>query len=292
MSSKYRIRSGAVRLNDSMTLGTIVDGVFQPRHDGKKSAAWLADPKNAADLQEWLRYKLAKPPRVDWPPIVPMAPVPVMVIALAPREAEPVPGWRYFCETRAGRKVYRSIATDELPIPDGWCLAAADEPITDHERAVFMKAAVEFADRRGYSLEPRDLDDTALRRQRGDAWYYHDIHDSPVHFSDGQLMAPGVMGLDSRHVHLIVREYAENGKNSWTACTGTGGYMYPVPGPPSYASQREAIAVGLAWWRQGVFDRIAEITEARGGTCAWGLPIQPLENPVLTVIPADETARE
>jgi hypothetical protein len=302
MKSRFRIRrNGEVRVDDKFVAGRITDDNRFVRANSPGAVQFWASPA-ADDLTEWLSQKLATPPSVTWPPVVPMTPLPAVTVAIAPAETEDMPdGWYYWRKIRqhsefsrrdAGLKVFRSLASDRLPLPDGWRLTGMDDHITDADRVAFANWVFQQMadpDRSGQI----DTSDAALRQLRGDPCHQRDdILGAPVWMSCDQAAGPGLMMLNSPHYHLVVREYADNGLSRWTASTGTGNFMSVVPGPPSYATQREAIATGVLWWRQGVVERIAEIAAARGGTCAWGVTVKPLDHPILTVIAAEETARE
>jgi hypothetical protein len=124
---------------------------------------------------------------------------------------------------------------------------------------------------------------------------------------DAGLTAPTVTHL-SGGVHAHPRP--------WTAHLGVGSHMVPVRGLPwpggsyiyvsagsrtigavrprdavgSWATRDEALAAGMEAWRLEVDERVREITEARGGTLEWGIPISPRETPIVVEPRPGETS--
>lgn len=108
---------------------------------------------------------------------------------------------------------------------------------------------------------------------------------------DDAVLDAGNLSLCSEHVYLVLRE--ERGR--WLAFRGIGSHVQPVPaGPPrqrgakrkskasyTFASRDEAFAAGLAAWRAGIEATVATITAARGGTLAWGAPVEPRSEPII-----------
>lgn len=322
MRTKFRIKSenyqgqrvAWVKYDDTLRLGSIVDNRFVPRKT-PQTEEWMAKPGNAADLYAWLETKLATPPAVEWPPILPMEPVPPIAVAYAPPGAEPVDGWHYWsvipawdCEPllphpHAGWTIYRAADVAGLELPAGWVWADPLGASADDIAAIesFRKAKAAENRRRFDAGEVSDdgAEDLVMsythgmttpdtvRGWRGDPFIDDNLLRAALTCNAGQASIAGVERLDSRHRNIVIRAYASERGTRWTAHTGTGGFMTICPGPPSYVSKDGAISAAVAWWRAGVVERIEEIAELRGGTCAWGWRLDVRNDPEIMIYDCD-----
>ncbi len=318
MRSKFRIKSenykgqrvAWVKYDDTLRLGNIVDNRFILRTT-PHTTEWMEKPGNASDLAAWLATKLATPPKIEWPPIVPMAPVPPIAVAYAPPGSDPVDGWHYWsviptwdCEPllphpQSGWSVYRAADVAGLELPAGWEWADPLDTSADDIAAIesFRKTKAAENRRRYDAGEVSDADaedlvmsytsgmttQDTVRGWRGDPFIDDNLLHAALLCNAGQASVAGVERLDSRHRNIIIRAYGDSPRQRWTAHTGTGGFMTICPGPPSYPTKEEAIAAAVAWWRAGVVARIAEIAKLRGGTCAWGWRIDVPTEPEIAV---------
>lgn len=64
----------------------------------------------------------------------------------------------------------------------------------------------------------------------------------------------------------------------WVAGIGVGSHHHEIG---AYDTEREALDAATAWWRTDLAARVAEITALRGGTLAWGRPVEPRAEPVV-----------
>lgn len=117
---------------------------------------------------------------------------------------------------------------------------------------------------------------------------------------DEDVQDAGCLALDSRHVFLVIRP--QDGR--WIAARGIGGLTEPLRRPDadpertrrskppgggrtrrggggSWETREAALEDGIALWRAGVEDRVAEIVAARGGSLAWGVPVEPRTEPIV-----------
>ena len=118
------------------------------------------------------------------------------------------------------------------------------------------------------------------------------------------VMIAGSLGFVGGDRQIALLE--ENGV--WLAFCGHGGVLKPVDNPAGYERSRDgnirtrvrkrdgkrvprggksfptrddALAAALAAWRRGITRRVAEIIYARGGTLAWGRPLDDLREPTI-----------
>ncbi|WP_427551911.1 hypothetical protein ACQE3D_25350 (plasmid) [Methylomonas sp. MS20] len=318
LRSKFRIKTENyqgqrvtwVKFDDTLRLGSIVNNQYVPRTT-PQTMAWLAEAGNAAELDDWLTTKLATPPDVAWPPMVPMQPVPRIAVAYAPPGADPVAGWHYWSiipnwdtepllpHPQAGWTVYRAADTTELDLPTGWTWADPLDTSADDIAAVesFRKTKAEENRRKIDAGEISDDDAVDLeityrsglitpdtvRAWRGDPYLDENLLHAALACHAGQASMAAAEHFDSRHSNIVIRAYGDKDKQRWTAHTGIGGFMTICPGAPSYATKSEAITAGIAWWRAGVVHRISEIAKMRGGTCAWGWRLNVRQSPEISV---------
>lgn len=78
--------------------------------------------------------------------------------------------------------------------------------------------------------------------------------------------------IDVREGAVVAR------RRPWVAALGLGGYTQHVG---AYPTRSEALEHGTEAWRVWVALAVHAIREARGGTLAWGVAIEPLDAPVL-----------
>jgi len=135
------------------------------------------------------------------------------------------------------------------------------------------------------------------------------------------VQTAGCMCLDTRCAYLVVRHELPGGDRrvgTWLTWLGLGSRMQPVPVPGSareiavgeqspadvphrkhgesmrawrrrcatvgrmaFDSREAALAAGIAAWRAHVDTVVAEILAARGGTLDWGVPVEPLTEPII-----------
>jgi len=119
----------------------------------------------------------------------------------------------------------------------------------------------------------------------------------------------GHMHLDTRDAYLVVRPETgkEGGPSSdrWLAWLGIGSFLLGVRAPGtvphrrrrehmadyrarcaldgSYAfrSRHDALTEATRVWRERLAAHVHEIRLARGGTLDWGVPVQPLTDPII-----------
>lgn len=126
------------------------------------------------------------------------------------------------------------------------------------------------------------------------------------------VLDAGCMALQSPDAIVQIRP--ERGR--WLAWRGIGGMMIQVRNPAhrpktrsdgsprtrggkhgqrpaggcAFATQADALDSALAAWRTGVAARVAEVAAARGGTLAWGMPIEPASSPRVILLREGENA--
>jgi hypothetical protein len=67
-------------------------------------------------------------------------------------------------------------------------------------------------------------------------------------------------------------------RRPWEASLGVGSLLTAAG---AYASEDEAVAAGLAAWRERVAADVERLRELRGGTLGWGMPVAPAKQPVI-----------
>lgn len=131
---------------------------------------------------------------------------------------------------------------------------------------------------------------------------------APPEVGDGEaVMAAGAAGLDTTHAYVVVRPE----KSSWVALLGLGSHQIQVhhgrpsarqrggrrhrrrfgrQGTAAFATREEALAEAVAQWKARVSARVEEVRAARGGTLDWGVPVEPLDEPVVVEVGEGENA--
>src|SRR5690606_1305472 len=114
----------------------------------------------------------------------------------------------------------------------------------------------------------------------------------------------GCMGLQTPHAYVVVRQVPPAQGGVWLAWLGLGSFRTSVahPGgerrprggrrqgkcqdrpPTSFPTRNEALEAARAQWQRGLTARVEEIRRARGGTLAWGTPVEPLEEPIVILL--------
>jgi hypothetical protein len=114
------------------------------------------------------------------------------------------------------------------------------------------------------------------------------------------------MGLTTREAYLVIRQEVNPERTVWLAWIGLGSALTPVDGPSqrslrsgkpatrrashgrrvprgskSFDTREAALEHGIAAWRANLARRVAAITRARGGTLDWGVPVEPLAEPII-----------
>lgn len=167
----------------------------------------------------------------------------------------------------------------------------------------------------GRRVEPIAYCEEHGGRERADRQAGHDwMRQCPLPLAatpaddEGRVLDAGTMALRSEHAYVMLRPL---GDGRWLAWLGIGSHMWPVY-PPGAAARREAIMrayrgrranakrrareegakatfetaaeaerVARAAWRSGLAERVRAIRRARGGTLAWGMPVEPRGEPVI-----------
>lgn len=127
----------------------------------------------------------------------------------------------------------------------------------------------------------------------------------------------GCLQLQTIHAYVVVRQVPADQGGKWLAWLGLGGALTPVANPApevrvrpdgtrrgkrggkrvgasdgrlratgtnSFPSRESALEVATAKWRRGVEEHVEAIRRARGGTLAWGTPVEPLDSPIVILI--------
>lgn len=114
----------------------------------------------------------------------------------------------------------------------------------------------------------------------------------------------GCMGLQTSHAYVVVRQVPPDQGGIWLAWLGLGSLLTPVANPngerrqrggrrhgkqldrppTSFPTRNDALEAACAEWRRGVEARVDEIRRARGGTLAWGTPVEPLGEPIIILL--------
>lgn len=154
-----------------------------------------------------------------------------------------------------------------------------------------------------------ELHGGAERAQRfaaGD-WNYA----APESVGDAEaVLEAGAACLRTEHAYVVLVDMGrrEDGPWPWRAFLGLGTHQIPVLNPSprvrvrangeprndgrgrnTFQSLADARAAAVREWQRVLTARIDEITHMRGGTLEWGVPVEPLPQPVVIEIPADET---
>lgn len=124
-----------------------------------------------------------------------------------------------------------------------------------------------------------------------------------------QVEDAGCQQLQTPDAYVVVRQTPATQAGRWLAWLGLGSAMVPVENPApivklkngrphvragrsysgrngalAFPSREAALAQALLRWRAGLDARVDEIREARGGTLAWGSPVEPLDEPIVIVL--------
>lgn len=119
----------------------------------------------------------------------------------------------------------------------------------------------------------------------------------------------GCLCLGTPEAYIVARHTSEVTGGVWLAWLGLGSRLTPVVNPEpavklrangqprkrggkrprgdgtkSFPSREAALRQAKVAWAEGVERRVTEIREARGGTLAWGAPVEPLEEPIVIVL--------
>jgi hypothetical protein len=95
------------------------------------------------------------------------------------------------------------------------------------------------------------------------------------------------------YTHTAVRPTAtyraahDRVRNPWHVGLGLGSHLRQLG---AFATQAAALDAAVPVWLDGVMTRVAEITQQRGGTLAWGYAVVPLSAPILVEPRAGESA--
>ena len=122
----------------------------------------------------------------------------------------------------------------------------------------------------------------------------------------------GSWSLMTEHAYVVLRRH----ESVWLAWVGLGSHLIEVENPGarvrftshgnvrmarsrlrprgacSFRERDAALDAAVGAWRAKVAARVAEIKEARGGTLAWGLPVEPLTAPIVIEAAPGECASD
>lgn len=133
--------------------------------------------------------------------------------------------------------------------------------------------------------------------------------------SVGDVEAVQIAGgacLQTPEAYVVIRQTPENQGATWLAFLGLGSMLTPVANPEpavrlqrdgrprtrggsrgrrspdtpsrSFAIREAALSAARQTWEARVKERVDFIRKLRGGTLAWGLPVEPLAEPVVIVL--------
>lgn len=91
------------------------------------------------------------------------------------------------------------------------------------------------------------------------------------------------LGVPPEAIQRDTRSGGVQGGPAWIAGVGIGSHYREVGRADT---REEALALALSAWRIGLAAEVGAIRAARGGTLAWGMPVEPRTEPLL-VEPAD-----
>lgn len=120
----------------------------------------------------------------------------------------------------------------------------------------------------------------------------------------------GCQQLQTPDAYVVLRQTPAAQGGRWLAWRGLGSMMIPVENPQpqvrlrangkprrrggsaysgrngalAFPSRETALAEALIRWRAGLDTRVEAIRRLRGGTLAWGTPVEPLESPVVILL--------
>lgn len=124
-----------------------------------------------------------------------------------------------------------------------------------------------------------------------------------------QVEDAGCQQLQTPDAYVVVRQTPAAQGGRWLAWLGLGSMMIPIENPApvvklkngrphvragrsysgrngalAFPSREAALAQALLRWRAGVETRVEAIRRLRGGTLAWGTPVEPLDEPIVIVL--------
>lgn len=135
------------------------------------------------------------------------------------------------------------------------------------------------------------------QREAETSWDYV----APTCVGDAEaVLSAGCASLDSRNVYVVLRQEGSR----WLAWLGIGGHMVGVHAPGSrphrkhheakadylrrceaggyaFATRAAAEAEGVRVWSHTIERDVEDITRRRGGTLAWGVPVEPRAEPIV-----------
>ena len=132
----------------------------------------------------------------------------------------------------------------------------------------------------------------------------------------GAVMAAGCAQLTTINAYLVIRQTPPPQGSVWLAWLGLGSLLTPVGRPGAVPSRRagqkhrrahspgvahvtgvrsfdsraEAVLAGIGAWAERLNADVATIRRARGGTLAWGVPVEPLLSPIMVEVAPDQNA--
>jgi len=121
------------------------------------------------------------------------------------------------------------------------------------------------------------------------------------------VLDAGSMGLRTPEAYIVIRQTPESQGGTWLAWLGLGSMMRPVPSgaPPNRRGGRAhkragekrartgtrafgwraaAEAAAVVAWRRNVRNTVEVIRDHRGGTLDWGVPVEPLDAPIVIAL--------
>lgn len=139
------------------------------------------------------------------------------------------------------------------------------------------------------------------------------IYVAPESVGDAAAVAlAGQMCLRTQHAYVVIRHVPEEQGGKWLAWRGLGSRMVPIrryaygawaqpnkrggrkhkragqttatTGTMSFPSRREAEESAVAIWRAHTRGDVDRIRSARGETLDWGLPVEPMQHPIMIVL--------
>jgi len=117
----------------------------------------------------------------------------------------------------------------------------------------------------------------------------------------------GSTALRTPEAYIVLRQTPESQGGTWLAWLGLGSMMRPVPsgaapnrrggrahkragekrartGTRAFSSRAAAEAAAVVAWRRNARNTVEVIRDHRGGTLDWGVPVEPLEAPIVLVL--------
>lgn len=111
--------------------------------------------------------------------------------------------------------------------------------------------------------------------------------------------------LCSVHAYVVVRQAPDSQGGVWLAFLGLGSFTEPISNPRrrpnnnggkhrrgsrcsdgthSFSTREAAEAQAREAWRERLDHDVSAIRSARGGTLAWGIPVEPASEPIVIVL--------